>query len=106
MSVKLAATPLPRSLGGVRVHIDGQAAPLFAARPTQVNLQAPYELEVGRVVDVLVESAGRYSSLQSAAVVASQPALFALPASIDGFGAGSTLVEWSDMQGADLRRVK
>ncbi len=78
------ATPLPAELAGTRVLVNGSATPLFAVRDSQINLQAPYEAKVGSMVEFIVESAGRYSTPAVVAVVASQPALFELPASIDG----------------------
>ncbi len=36
--------PLPKRLGGVEVIFDGQALPLLAVSPTQVQAQIPYDL--------------------------------------------------------------
>jgi len=36
--------PLPTRLGGVEVILDGQALPLLAVSPTQVQAQVPYDL--------------------------------------------------------------
>lgn len=36
-----AAVPLPEALGGVRVIVNGKAAPLFYVSPTQINFQLP-----------------------------------------------------------------
>ena len=44
-SASAAEIPLPRELGGVRVMIDGQAAPLFFVSDTQINFQMPFETE-------------------------------------------------------------
>ena len=44
-----AGFPLPRTLGGARVRINGVDAPLVAAMPGQLNLQAPFELQPGPV---------------------------------------------------------
>ncbi len=39
--------PLPYDLGGAKVSINGVAAPMFYASPSQINAQAPYELKQG-----------------------------------------------------------
>lgn len=39
-----ASVPLPTTLGGLRVMVNGKAAPLFYASPTQVNFQIPEDL--------------------------------------------------------------
>ena len=36
--------PLPTSLGGASVTLDGRPAPLFYVSPSQINFQAPWEL--------------------------------------------------------------
>ena len=42
-----AAVPLPTSLGGTSVTVNGKAAPLFFVSPTQINAQLPYEIAPG-----------------------------------------------------------
>lgn len=41
------ATPLPLTLAGVSVEINGVTAPLYSVSPTQIYLQIPYETQVG-----------------------------------------------------------
>ncbi|MCW5977229.1 MAG: hypothetical protein KIT09_04090 [Bryobacteraceae bacterium] len=41
------ATPLPTELGGVRVLVNGLAAPLYYASYGQINFQVPYEVQPG-----------------------------------------------------------
>ena len=36
--------PLPTTLGGVKVEVNGIAAPLFAVTPQQINFQIPWEV--------------------------------------------------------------
>lgn len=38
-------SPLPTTLGGVSVTVDGRAAPLLFVAPSQINLQAPFEID-------------------------------------------------------------
>ena len=39
-----ATVPLPTTLGGVQVLVNGKPAPLFYVSPTQINFQLPWEL--------------------------------------------------------------
>lgn len=39
------SSPLPTTLGGVSVTVDGRAAPLLFVAPSQINLQAPFEID-------------------------------------------------------------
>ena len=41
--------PLPVTLGGARVKVNGRAAPLFDVSPTQIDLQMPCDLAPGSV---------------------------------------------------------
>jgi uncharacterized protein (TIGR03437 family) len=42
-TVTASGLPLPTTLAGVSVTVNGQAAPLLYARPGQINFQAPFE---------------------------------------------------------------
>ena len=42
-----ALTPWPNTLGGASVAINGAAAPIYYASPTQMNVQVPYEAQNG-----------------------------------------------------------
>lgn len=44
-----SSVPLPTSLNGVRVLVDGIAAPLFYVSPTQINFQLPESLSTTRI---------------------------------------------------------
>ena len=46
--------PLPRTLGGVRVSVNGVDAPLWMVSLGQINFQVPFETPVGGVVPVVV----------------------------------------------------
>jgi uncharacterized protein (TIGR03437 family) len=41
------STPLPASVGGTSVNINGVAAPVIFVSPNQVNVQVPYEISTG-----------------------------------------------------------
>jgi uncharacterized protein (TIGR03437 family) len=47
--------PLPRSLGGVSVGVNGVDAPLYSVSPQQITLQIPWETE--STVEVIVHAA-------------------------------------------------
>ena len=70
--------PLPLLLGGVRVLIGGQEAPLFFAGPGQVNAQVPFELEADRQLQVLVEGNGVLSAPEALQTAANRPGIFTL----------------------------
>jgi len=80
--------PLPRVLGSTRVMVNGAAAPLLYASPTQVNFQFPFEA-TGSSAAVVV----RVGSVESAPLVVSSapvsPAVFTLLA--NGAGPGAIL---------------
>ncbi|HOQ46211.1 MAG TPA: hypothetical protein PK157_12900 [Bryobacteraceae bacterium] len=50
------ADPLPSELGGVRVYVDGRAAPIIAVSPTQINAQLPFEVLDATSVSVYVRT--------------------------------------------------
>jgi uncharacterized protein (TIGR03437 family) len=55
-AVSVASTvPLPTSLGGTRVLINGIDAPLFAVTPTQINAQVPWQLHSPAITAANVE---------------------------------------------------
>ncbi|MEZ5394837.1 MAG: choice-of-anchor D domain-containing protein [Bryobacterales bacterium] len=85
--VGLAATveaasslPLPTSLAGVQVLVDGVPAPLFFVSPNQINFQTPYEAPREGMVAVSVRTSTDQSSPVSVTVAPNAPALFANPA--------------------------
>ena len=69
--------PLPGSLAGVSMVINGFFAPLLYVSPTQVNFQTPWEIAPGRVpVTALVN--GRIGNTFTADVAAVSPGIFAV----------------------------
>ncbi len=61
--------PLPTTLGGVRVLVNGVAAPLYFVSPGQINFQLPFETLGGDAV-VQVERAGAVGNKASVGVAA------------------------------------
>lgn len=82
--VGAASIPLPRTLAGVRVLVNGEAAPLYAvARANgveQVNFQAPFSLAGGSNATVVIERDGHFTVSASVPVSSFQPASFMLDA--------------------------
>lgn len=74
------ALPLPRTLGGVQVKINGQPVPLLGVFREQVNFQAPWELQSGTTVRVQVVSGLSESAVVELPVEAVLPGVFGLNA--------------------------
>ncbi|MEX2263208.1 MAG: hypothetical protein WD696_14725 [Bryobacteraceae bacterium] len=75
--------PLPTELAGVRVSVDGLAAPLFYVSPGQINLQMPWALQ-GRSTAVLRVHRGSATLERTVAVARATPGIFV---AADGFPA-------------------
>jgi len=73
--------PLPTSIFGVSVLINGKAAPIYYCSPTQINFQVPWSTPTTGTVSVVVSVAGGNSNTISVSVSAAAPGLFYLPAS-------------------------
>ena len=69
-----ANAPLPRSLAGVSVTVNGRAAPILAVTGKQVNFQVPWETELG-TANVVVTANG-LSSTFTVPVLAAAPGIF------------------------------
>ena len=76
--------PLPTSLGGTRVLLDGVAVPLFYVSPGLIQLQAPWNLTPGSLSWLQVEDGGVLSAPQPVVIVPAAPGLFALNGRGDG----------------------
>jgi uncharacterized protein (TIGR03437 family) len=74
-TAQASATPLPVSLGGTSVSINGTSAPLLFVSPGQVNAQVPYETKVG-TAKLVVQSNGVPSSAVNFEVAATGPGVF------------------------------
>jgi len=70
-----ANAPLPLSLGGVSVSVNGQSAPLLYVTPTQVNFQVPWETALGPAT-VTVNVNGGASNSITVSVLGASPGLF------------------------------
>jgi uncharacterized protein (TIGR03437 family) len=78
--------PLPTSLAGVTVTVNGIPAPLLFVSPGQINLQVPFAL-AGDTATVLVNNNGDRSLAISTPLAPSSPGVFTL--SLDGTGSGT-----------------
>jgi uncharacterized protein (TIGR03437 family) len=81
-----AAVPLPTTLAGTQVLVNGVAAPLFYVSPTQINFQMPAE-SVGASVSVVVVSAGINSLNATVNIAAAGPGIFTATSNGQGQGA-------------------
>lgn len=91
--------PLPTTLGGLQVLVNGSAVPLFYAGASQIDIQVPFGLASGQVLVQVLQN-GQPSNRVSATVDSIAPRIFALgqlPAAPDGnlygavFNSDSTL---------------
>ncbi|MGH9938988.1 MAG: hypothetical protein ACREAM_22340, partial [Blastocatellia bacterium] len=83
--------PLPRSLQGVTVYVNGVAAPLYFTADNQINYQMPYSTAPGAVSIVILRDDG-IAAHGSVNVVPAAPALF----SADASGRGQAAAQNSD----------
>ena len=70
-----ARFPLPRSLAGTVVRVNGVPVPLLLVSPGQINLQVPFEL-VGAEAQIVVESTAGPGAPVVVPVTLSQPGVF------------------------------
>jgi len=70
-----AAAPLPTTLAEASVSVNGKAAPLLYASPTQINFQVPWETAIGNAT-VIVTVDGTTSAPATVPVTASAPGIF------------------------------
>jgi len=70
--------PLPRELAGIRVMVNGVAAPLFFVAPGQINFQVPAGTPTAGAVEIRVENAatGQIIAIGKAAMAQAAPGLF------------------------------
>jgi uncharacterized protein (TIGR03437 family) len=73
-SAGAARIPLPLSLNGASVTVDGVSAPLFYAGPGQINLQIPWETKTG-IRSVVVTNRNGLSAASSIQVVSRSPVI-------------------------------
>ena len=68
--------PLPTTLLGTTITVNGEAAPLFYASPTQINAQMPLDIQPG-LVSVVITNGGTTSNTAAVSVpAAATPGIF------------------------------
>jgi uncharacterized protein (TIGR03437 family) len=81
-TVPASSLPLSTTLGDVQVLVEGVAAPLLYASPTQINFQIPMATPVGLTeVQTVQASTGQILASSFFNIQAASPALFAADAS-------------------------
>lgn len=70
------SVPLPRSLAGVTVTVNGVNAPLWFVSPGQVNFQVPFEAPLTGAVSVVVTKNGVSSQTANVQVAEYAPGVF------------------------------
>jgi len=73
-----ASAPLPMSLGGVSITVNGRPAPILAVTSNQVNFQVPWETSAGSA-QVVVSVNGFASTPVSVKVSQTAPGIFSEP---------------------------
>jgi uncharacterized protein (TIGR03437 family) len=72
------ALPLPTSLGGAQVLMNGIKAPLFYASAGQINAQVPWEVSGATSLSVQVAYNGATSNTASVALATAAPGVFVI----------------------------
>jgi trimeric autotransporter adhesin len=81
--VTATAFPLPLSLGGLAVTINGVPAPLFYASSTQINFFVPYELAGETTAAILVSTAVGVAAVTGVPITPESPGVFLTDAAGD-----------------------
>jgi len=87
-----SGVPLPTTLDGVTVQVNGVAAPLFFVSPSQINFQFPWQ-QGGSQATITVTVSGLVSASQTVATAAYAPAIFST--NQQGTGQGAILISSS-----------
>lgn len=85
-TAQAADVPLPTTLAGVSVSINGIPAPLFFVSPEQINVQTPFGVSGAEAV-VRVNNEGELSNEASVPLAKTSPAIFSVD--LSGFGPGT-----------------
>ena len=72
-----SAFPLPATLGGATVSVNGVAAPLLYAGPNQINFQVPFEVSGNGAVTVM--AGGTTMGAATVPLPSTAPGIFQLP---------------------------
>jgi uncharacterized protein (TIGR03437 family) len=75
LTASASTTPLPTTLGGVSVTVNGVPAPILYVNPTQINFQVPWSTQTG-TANIAVSQAGGAGNTVTVAVAAAAPGLF------------------------------
>ncbi len=82
-AVAAESLPLPTTLDGVQVLLDGEAAPLYSLANTQgmeqASFQAPFELAGRRSVSVTVRRSGFFEAQSDVRLFDARPGVFSTP---------------------------
>jgi len=98
-----SVTPLPTSLGGTMVLVDGTPAPLIYVSPTQVNFQVPWRLLNQTQSQIAVVNNGITSNAQTISLAAEAPAIFSV--NQQGTGQGAILINGTSIFAAPLNSI-
>jgi adhesin/invasin len=79
-TLEAGTLPLPTTLGGVQVFVNGVPAALFFVSPTQINFQMPVAAGTGSL-DIVVVNGAEVSDIVEAVVRTQVPGMFAFVAS-------------------------
>ena len=82
---KAQTLPLPNSLAGVSVTVNGLPAPIFSVLPGQINIQVPFGV-TGPTATVIVNNNGTLSNPVEVTLAPTSPGVFS--ATSNGIGAG------------------
>lgn len=75
-AVSVSSLPLPTTLGGVQVLVNGIAAPLLYVSPAQINFQVPFEAPAGSPVTVQLVQGGQPGPTVTVTFTGYAPAVF------------------------------
>jgi uncharacterized protein (TIGR03437 family) len=75
-SAAAGSVPLPQSLGGTTVALQGKQLPLLYASDGQINVQIPYEVTPNVTQTLVVNRNGALSAAVPLAVASVQPSIF------------------------------
>jgi uncharacterized protein (TIGR03437 family) len=96
-----SSIPIPTSLNGTSVTIDGVLAPLLFTSATQINAQVPFETPLGKTTLVVVV-AGQKSPAMTFNVTATGPGVFSDPQT--NHAIAQNYPDWSLNSPADAAR--
>lgn len=100
-----SASPIPKTLAGVTVNLDGVAAPVYFVSPTQVNFLVPFAVQPGvRNVEVKTSSATLTGTVR---VMSTAPGIFVNLPSTTGVPPGGAVLNQDfsiNSQSATARR--